>query len=39
MWGYIGGYIGVICLRALGGTLNGDPCSLLGVVWVIFGDI
>ena len=23
-----------IILGALGGTLNGDPCSLLGVIWV-----
>ena len=25
--------------RALGGTLHGDPCSLLGVIWVLPGYI
>ena len=24
-------------LRALEGTRNGDPCSLLGVIWVLPG--
>ena len=28
-----------LCLGALGGTLNGDPCSLLGVIWVLPGYI
>ena len=24
---------------ALGGTLNGDPCSLLGIIWVAPCDL
>ena len=28
-----------VYLGALGGTLNGDPCSLLGVIWVLAGYI
>ena len=33
----------LLCLTSLnetlasGGTLNGDPCSLLGVIWVLPG--
>ena len=27
------------CLGALGGTLNGDPCSLWGLIWALPRDI
>ena len=30
---------GVLCLGALGGTLDGDPCSQLGVIGVRPGYI
>ena len=31
--------LGLGYLRALGGTPNGDPCSLLGLTWGLLRDI